>query len=46
MDIAKQGKCVHSIQVYYGADVSLKDYDSGLRQIEQSFYSKKLGPEP
>jgi hypothetical protein len=40
---ATRDKCVHSIRVNYGADVSVQDYDSALRHIEQLFYTTKLG---
>jgi hypothetical protein len=40
---ATRNKCVHSIRVNYGAEVSVQDYDLALRRIEQSFYTTKLG---
>ena len=43
---ARQNGCRHRIKVYYGAGVSLDEYDSALRKIEVYFYDLKLGPEP
>jgi hypothetical protein len=40
---ATRSKCVHSIRVNFGTDVSAPDYDLALRRIEQSFYTTKLG---
>lgn len=42
---AKQDGCVHRIRIYYGQGVSGYDYDYSLRQIEEHFYTQKLGPE-
>lgn len=38
--------CKQRVKVYYGKDVSLPEYYSALRQLEDYFYDKKLGAEP
>jgi hypothetical protein len=43
---AKKNGCRHRVRLYYGKDVSLPEYDSALRKVEQYFYDLKLGPEP
>jgi hypothetical protein len=42
---AKQNGCVHRVRIYYGQGLSGLDYDYSLRQIEEHFYTQKLGPE-
>lgn len=40
---AKQDGCVHRVKVYYSSGISGSDYDYALRQIEEVFYTRKLG---
>jgi hypothetical protein len=46
LSAAKSDECVQSIRVYYGPEVSVQEYDSALRRIEQLFYVTKLGQLP
>jgi hypothetical protein len=43
---AKKNGCRHRVKVYYDRNVSLLEYDSALRRVEQYFYDLKLGAEP
>jgi hypothetical protein len=40
---ARAAGCFHSIKVLVSPTLGAGDYDFALRQIEQSFYTKKLG---
>lgn len=42
---ANKNGCRHRVKLYYGKDVSLPEYDSALRKVEQYFYDLKLGQE-